>query len=268
MILRAVRHIVVAPMFCLVVIVAIVASPVLVVGAALFSMFVDRQFRPVRAIAFVLIYAVHDVIVVLAGFALWLRLGGRGAMNDERMQSSHYRLIAWFLGRISRAAEAILGVRFVVEHSEQAEALLSDCATPLIMLSRHAGPGDSFLLVQELLARGRRPRIVLRAALQLDPGIDLLGNRLPFCFVSRTTGSTDATCARIADLARTMDSRSALVLFPEGATSRLSAVKTQFALCYAAATAAMLTALRTWSMSSPHVPAESSVPSTQHPERT
>ena len=99
---------------------------------------------------------------------------------------------------------------------EQAEALLGECTSPVIVLSRHAGPGDSFLLVQELLVRGRRPRIVLRAALQLDPGIDLLGNRLPFCFVSPTTGTTEATCARIAEIAATMDSRSALLLFPEG----------------------------------------------------
>ena len=52
------------------------------------------------------------------------------------------------------------------------------------MLSRHAGPGDSFLLVHQLLSvYGRRPRVVMKAALQFDPSLDVLGNRLPNVFV-------------------------------------------------------------------------------------
>jgi hypothetical protein len=38
------------------------------------------------------------------------------------------------------------------------------------VLSRHAGPGDSFLLVHQLLSvYQRRPRVVMKATLQLDP---------------------------------------------------------------------------------------------------
>ena len=46
---------------------------------------------------------------------------------------------------------------------------------PLLVLSRHGGPGDSFLLVHEILSwSGRRPRIVLKDTLQFDPMIDVL----------------------------------------------------------------------------------------------
>jgi hypothetical protein len=65
----------------------------------------------------------------------------------------------------------------------------------VIVLSRHAGPGDSFLLVHHLLSRyQRKPRIVMKAALQFDPGLDVVINRLPNAFVrpsaSRATWSS------------------------------------------------------------------------------
>ena len=54
----------------------------------------------------------------------------------------------------------------------------------MIVLARHAGPGDSFLLVHQLLSAYRRkPRIVMKAALQFDPSIDVVINRLPHAFV-------------------------------------------------------------------------------------
>ena len=50
---------------------------------------------------------------------------------------------------------------------------------PLLVLARHAGPGDSFALVELLLSRyGRRPRIVLKEDLLWDPGLDVLLSRL------------------------------------------------------------------------------------------
>ena len=52
--------------------------------------------------------------------------------------------------------------------------------------ARHAGPGDSFLLVHQLLSvYGRRPRVVMKATLQLDPSLDVMANRLPNVFISR-----------------------------------------------------------------------------------
>ena len=60
----------------------------------------------------------------------------------------------------------------------------------MVVLSRHAGPGDSFLLVHTLMDRDhlRRPRIVLKDVLQLDPLIDVYLNRLPNHFVHGRSG--------------------------------------------------------------------------------
>ena len=53
------------------------------------------------------------------------------------------------------------------------------------MVSRHAGPGDSFILIHALVNWfDREPRIVLKATLQWDPAVDVLLNRLPNRFIA------------------------------------------------------------------------------------
>ena len=65
-------------------------------------------------------------------------------------------------------------------------------------MSRHAGPGDSFILIHALVNWfDREPRIVLKAALQWDPAVDVLLNRLPNRFIS--PGRTGTAIAGAAD---------------------------------------------------------------------
>jgi 1-acyl-sn-glycerol-3-phosphate acyltransferase len=89
----------------------------------------------------------------------------------------------------------------------------------MVVLSRHAGPGDSFLLVHTLMNRDhlRQPRIVLKDVLQLDPLIDVYLNRLPNHFVSADPAVGNRPEEAIADLARGLGEEDALLIFPEGA---------------------------------------------------
>jgi 1-acyl-sn-glycerol-3-phosphate acyltransferase len=88
-----------------------------------------------------------------------------------------------------------------------------DRRAPLLVFSRHAGPGDSVLLVHALLQQGFRPHIVLRGSLQWAPAIDVALNRVPSVFLSPgSTGQREA----IARLAGALGPGDALVLFPEG----------------------------------------------------
>jgi 1-acyl-sn-glycerol-3-phosphate acyltransferase len=88
---------------------------------------------------------------------------------------------------------------------------------PTLVLSRHAGPGDSMLLV-DALTNGylRRPRIVLKDFLQWDPAVDVILNRLPTSFVHTGKNTGDPVVEAIAELARTMSPDDAFVIFPEG----------------------------------------------------
>jgi Acyltransferase len=86
------------------------------------------------------------------------------------------------------------------------------------VLSRHAGPGDSLLLVRYLLTVcERRPRIVMTAALQLDPAVDVVANRVPNVFVRRRRTGNGQFVEQIERLARGLGGDDALVIFPEGA---------------------------------------------------
>src|SRR6185369_13393533 len=82
-------------------------------------------------------------------------------------------------------AVTVFRLRVEIEEPELTAAEQAARLTrPVIVLSRHAGPGDSFLLIHQLLSRyQRRPRIVMKAALQFDPSIDVVINRLPHAFV-------------------------------------------------------------------------------------
>jgi 1-acyl-sn-glycerol-3-phosphate acyltransferase len=89
----------------------------------------------------------------------------------------------------------------------------------MVVLSRHAGPGDSFLLVHTLMNRDhlRQPRIVLKDLLQMDPLIDVYLNRLPNHFVTADPVAGYSSVEAIADLARDLGEEDALLIFPEGA---------------------------------------------------
>ena len=102
-----------------------------------------------------------------------------------------------------------------------------DRRVPLLVFSRHAGPGDSLLLVHALLQQRFRPHIVLRDALQWAPAIDIGLNRVPSLFLGRLPVDDGADPGRrarsaatqregVARLASGLGAGDALVLFPEG----------------------------------------------------
>jgi 1-acyl-sn-glycerol-3-phosphate acyltransferase len=97
----------------------------------------------------------------------------------------HYGLVRWFLATLFRRAIKVFQLKVLIEEPEATpEELAARLTRPVVVLSRHAGPGDSFLLVHHLLSLYRRkPRIVMKAALQFDPSLDVVINRLPHAFV-------------------------------------------------------------------------------------
>jgi 1-acyl-sn-glycerol-3-phosphate acyltransferase len=88
---------------------------------------------------------------------------------------------------------------------------------PVIVLSRHAGPGDSVLLVHTLLSLyQRRPRVVMKATLQLDPILDVVANRVPNVFIRHQDAGQQIFTEQIERLASGLGPDGALVIFPEG----------------------------------------------------
>jgi 1-acyl-sn-glycerol-3-phosphate acyltransferase len=218
---RLIRRLVLAPLVIVIALGFIVLSPFLAL-AALVSGLLARpkagRMRSLRLVGFALVWMVAETVALIALAGLWVVSGFGGRLRTEPYQSRHYGVMRWFLDTMYRGAERTYGLRVEVDEPElTGDELTARLTRPVIVLSRHAGPGDSFLLVHQLLSLyHRRPRVVMKAALQLDPSVDIVGNRLPNVWVkSRQVGEHIFT-EQIARLARGLDERGALVIFPEG----------------------------------------------------
>jgi 1-acyl-sn-glycerol-3-phosphate acyltransferase len=209
---RPLRRLVVAPALVVGAVTAAGAMPLWVPLAAVASRFAPGRWRSLRLLWFAFVYLVYEVLAIGALFGLWIASGFGLTIQRPAMVDAHYAVMGWFLRRVVGAARRTFGLT-VVRDDDLPTALT---AGRLLVFARHAGPGDSFLIVDALMANGqRRPRIVLKDSLQWDPAIDILLNRVPSRFVGGP-GSSDESVAAIAELAATMDEHDAFVLFPEG----------------------------------------------------
>ena len=209
---RLLRRLLFAPAVLLVALLVFAAMPVLLLAAAIASPFLPGRMRALRILGFAVVYLALEVLMLLALGALWLAAGFGRQLDAPRMQRAHYRLAGWFLRVLMSTARRAFNLLIEV-HGSAPPPLPR---VPLIVLARHAGPGDSLLLLHQLLnAERRRPRIVLKDVLQWDPLVDIVLNRLPAHFVSASSPRADAI-GSIARLASGMGSDDALVIFPEG----------------------------------------------------
>jgi 1-acyl-sn-glycerol-3-phosphate acyltransferase len=182
-----------------------------------------RRSRLLRVAWLGLAWSAGETAALTVFLCLWLVSGFGGRLDTEPYQTRHYAVMGWFLDLIYRAARRACGLRVTVTGPRDAGPTGD---RPLIVLSRHAGPGDSLLLIHYLLSVcERRPRVVMKATLQLDPSVDILANRLPNAFLRRTAKTTDKADKKLDSRQRTeqirrlaagMSHRSALVIFPEG----------------------------------------------------
>ena len=217
---RLVRRLVLGPLMVAVAVAVAALSPLLALLTAAFGLARLRRgrLRGLRLLYFGLTWLAAETAALFMCLGLWIASGFGGRLRTEPYQSRHYDVMRWYLDLVYRAAARTFGVRVEVEEPELTpEERAARLARPVIVLSRHAGPGDSFLLVHHLISvYARRPRVVMKAAMQLDPGVDVVANRLPNVFISRRRGGERVHVEQIRRLARGLDRDSALVIFPEG----------------------------------------------------
>jgi 1-acyl-sn-glycerol-3-phosphate acyltransferase len=216
-----IRRLVFAPLALVIAFALAVLFPLLAVLTWVFGLLRRSRAgrnRPLRLLFFALVWLFADTSAVFMCLGLWIASGFGGRLRTEPYQVRHYAIMRWFLDRIYGAATRAFGLRVEIEEPEPTAAELASRLTrPVIVLSRHAGPGDSFLLVHHLLSvYGRRPRVVMKASLQLDPGVDVIANRLPNVFIYRAKAGERFFVEQIRRLASGLDAAGALVIFPEG----------------------------------------------------
>jgi len=207
---RAVRRLIIDPLFVpFAVAAAAIFAAVTVLG--LIGVVIDRRLRLSRIAALGAIYLSAEAVVIVSAFGLWLVR----PLLRSRWDRAHFALLRGMLGLLVMAAGRL--TRFRLEVREPPAGTFDCAGRPVLVASRHAGVGDSFALVYLVLCRyRRRPRVVLLASLQLDPGIDILLGRLGACFL-RSDGADPTAVARVSALAGQLTDGDALVIFPEGA---------------------------------------------------
>lgn len=201
---RFVRRPILIPLVFGLTIAAVAAAPLLLLAGAVAA---RRRHRFLRIAVVAVWWLALECVVLVGCLVLWVRGG-----PAETVRVRHYALCGWFLTRVYAVAVRTLGLGIEIQ-----EPLDTVPERPVIVLSRHAGPGDSVLLVHHLLTvYARRPRIVMKAALQLDPSVDVLFNRLPNAFVPGGPATRERVVAEIGRLAAGIGPADALLIFPEG----------------------------------------------------
>ncbi|MBI5256737.1 MAG: 1-acyl-sn-glycerol-3-phosphate acyltransferase [Burkholderiales bacterium] len=174
--------------------------------------------RVARLLAFAWLYLGLELVVMAIALGTWLASGlGRG-LQRPAFVAFHYRLAAAVVAVLVRFGSRTFALTVTRQPPVRpAEGAAPPGDRPLLVLSRHAGPGDSLLMIHQLFTWARcRPRIVLKHTLQWDPMIDLVFNRLPMAFVDPGSPRQGEAVAGIGRLAATMAPGDALLIFPEG----------------------------------------------------
>jgi len=176
------------------------------------------RLRAFRLLFFALVWLSAESAALFMSLGLWIASGFGGRLDTEPYRRRHYAVMRWYLDLVFQAAVRLFGLRVVIDEPERCLGKsLAGSARPVIVASRHAGPGDTFLLAHYLLTRyGRRPRVVMKATLQLDPGLDVVANRVPNVFIERAQAGQGRFVEQIERLARGLARDDALVIFPEG----------------------------------------------------
>lgn len=195
-------------------------APLLVVVAAVASHWLPGRWRALRLLGFALVGLTVEVVFLIVAFVLWVASGFGWKIRSEVFQTAHYAALRVALRILVASASQLF--RLTIETDGVSWSPLDDgipgSDNAMLVLCRHAGPGDSLLLMNTLMNRDhrRRPRTVLKYTMQLDPLSDVYLHRLPARFINPNPASGTDVAGTIGEMATGMGTEDAVVIFPEG----------------------------------------------------
>ena len=209
----ALRRLVVAPAVIALTVLLWVTLPGWLLVAAALAPVLPGRWRALRLLWLVLVYLTFETLLLLVLLGLWLASGFGWRIRSPYFAGIHYDLVQGTLIVFFREARRVLALR--IRTDGPAPSRHPD--RPVLVLCRHAGPGDSFTLMYALLHWYRRePRVVLKNTLAWDPAIDVILRRIPARFISPNPAAGEDIESQIAALASGLDANDAFVIFPEG----------------------------------------------------
>jgi hypothetical protein len=226
-----VRRVLLAPLVIVISLLLVVTIPLWLIAAVGLTSLVPGRFRLPRVLWLITVYLLWDSALLVILFGTWVASGFGWKLGTPAFRRLHYRLGARALEILFQIFDSVLRLTMVTSGDDTADP---DAATaafdalftpgkPLIVASRHAGPGDSFIIVHTLLNEvDRMPRIVLKYTMQWDPAVDVLLHRIPTRFIvpsgfgGKTKGGGHSVEESLRDLATGLGPEDAFVIFPEG----------------------------------------------------
>jgi 1-acyl-sn-glycerol-3-phosphate acyltransferase len=188
-------------------------APVWLLIAAAVSPKLPGRWRPLRLLWLMILYATCESILLVVLFGLWLASGLGRRIRTPYFEGIHYDLVQGLLWVFFREARRVLNL--TIETAGPTPD--AHPGRPILVCCRHAGPGDSFILIHSLMHDyAREPRVVLKDTLAWDPAIDVLLNRVPARFISPHPVAGADLESQITALATNLDRNDAFVIFPEG----------------------------------------------------
>ena len=142
---KLVRRLVLAPLVLVVTVGLLVLLPGLVILAAAASPLLPGRWRALRLLWFSLVWLAMESVALFACLALWVASGFGGRLSSEPYLERHYALMRWWLAVVFRVASRTFRLRIEIEEPELTpEEAGARLTRPVIVLSRHAGPGVLF----------------------------------------------------------------------------------------------------------------------------
>ena len=207
----ALRRFVLAPAVIGLTATILVSLPLWLLLAAALSPLLPGRWRALRLLWIFLLYLVCESLLLLVMWVLWFSSGFGRWVRTPYFEGVHYELLQSVMWLFFREARRVARLK-IETRGPTPDAFPGH---PLLVCSRHAGPGDSFTLIHTLMHwYGREPRVVLKDTLAWDPAIDVLLRRIPARFISPGSGADLES--EIAQLATGLDENDAFVIFPEG----------------------------------------------------
>lgn len=180
----------------------------------------DLRWLTLRAAAFGLVYLLCETFGIVSSLLIWL-VTGFGQARKSFLHWNFLLQVRWG-GALKAAAMVLWGMR------ERVEGLDEIGKGPMLVFIRHSSLADTVLPVSYLSDRlGIRLRWVLKRPLLWDPCLDIVGNRLPNCFVARGTQAGEEEAQKIGALAQGLEVEEGVLIYPEG-TRFTEAKRTRF----------------------------------------
>lgn len=207
---RSVRAIVITPIVFTGALVVTVFSPVLHLILALIDVLDRRNWRFTRIVGLGIAFCVVEVFGLLMAFFLWMLSGFGMWMKSEPIQGLHHWVFGVWLQMITAAIRTFIGFDFVFPTTPLPGG-------PLLVFSRHAGPGDALLVAHSLIhTHHRRVRMLGTTKLLWDPFFNHVVRRLPFHFCEQEPSNPQAELRKVMASAASIEADGAMIIFPEG----------------------------------------------------